>query len=178
MTLSSVKAVTVTSSPTGYFLLCFCLAFLSNCLLQMLLRFCFLWQFLSLSKLVSGCLFIDVQCQLPSRSQLLFFVSVISLLLLLLASSLSLLFVSSLFWERFFTLFAVAYKKILLVMLPLWLSVLCLLLLSCISHSVFSLLCLKQREQWTWCPIMQISSGLIWKQHISYFCNCCARIWP
>jgi len=39
-----------------------------------------------------------------------------------------------------------------------------------LSLCVFSLLCLKQREQWTWCQIMQISSGLIWKQqHVVLF---------
>lgn len=55
------------------------------------------------------------------------------------------------------TLFSDAYIRA----LYYHLSILYLFLLLYISLSVFSLLCLKQRKQWTWCLIMQISSGLI-----------------
>lgn len=50
-----------------------------------------------------------------------------------------------------------------------------------LSLFLFSLLCLKQREQWAWCQIIQIPSGPIGKQHIILFLKlfhpCLARMW-
>ena len=133
---SSVSALTVTSSLMAYFLLC-CLVFLSMhfSVSQMFVCFCFIWPFL-LSKHKSSLLANTFQYYLHVLSPFL---------------------KTFLYKGNILLQFSDAYIRA----LYYHLSILYLFLLLYISLSVFSVLCLKQRKQWTWCLIMQISSGLI-----------------